>query len=482
MAKSGKGKKKKKEKHDLIYIMNPNCGWCKKSDPVVESLIEKGYEITTLDVTKPEESERANEIKSKYNAQCGTPHFIDAETGNQVCGFREDVLEDWAKGEEIPAPPQPEPRDPGAQQQPQIENVKLEYIWLDGNSPKNIRSKVKYQRMNINMIQGQNIIRMIPPAYFDGSSTQQSGTETSDCMLSPVKAVPNPMDGPGRSGNPVSYIVLCEVLDSDRKPHKTNTRSILQQSMSVLGDKMNDMIIGFEQEYTLTDPITGKPIGWEEYKEGTPPPQGDYYCGVGPNFVKGRKVADIHAQLCNKAGVLIHGTNAEVMLSQWEYQTSPRPVLMAADDVILTRYILQRVAEDMNIAVSYEPKPVHGNWNGSGGHINFSTGHMRSESDIPYMTLLCSGLEKYHDEALIHYGENNDQRLTGEHETSSIHEYTWGEMDRSASVRIPMSTINNDGKGHLEDRRPASNIDPYDAFNYLLTTVSKVTEELLVTV
>ena len=50
--------------------MNPNCGWCKKSDPVVESLIKKGYEITTLDVSKPEEAERANEIKSKSRRPC----------------------------------------------------------------------------------------------------------------------------------------------------------------------------------------------------------------------------------------------------------------------------------------------------------------------------------------------------------------------------------------------------------------------------
>ena len=100
--------KKTAQKHDLLYIMSNSCGWCKKANPIVEELVKEGHKITTLDVMNPDESNRANELKTKYNAQCGTPFFIDAETGNSVCGFREkDVLEKWVKGEEIPKPPQP---------------------------------------------------------------------------------------------------------------------------------------------------------------------------------------------------------------------------------------------------------------------------------------------------------------------------------------------------------------------------------------
>ena len=100
-------------KHDLLYIMSPTCGWCKKADPVVKELVDAGAKITTLDVNNPEDGKRANEVKQKYNAQCGTPFFIDAETGNQICGFREkDVLEKWVNGEEIPKPPQPKSPPP----------------------------------------------------------------------------------------------------------------------------------------------------------------------------------------------------------------------------------------------------------------------------------------------------------------------------------------------------------------------------------
>ena len=54
-------------KHDLLYIMSPTCGWCKKANPVVDELVKDGHKITTLDVMNPDESNRANELKTKYN-------------------------------------------------------------------------------------------------------------------------------------------------------------------------------------------------------------------------------------------------------------------------------------------------------------------------------------------------------------------------------------------------------------------------------
>jgi glutamine synthetase len=58
------------------------------------------------------------------------------------------------------------------------------------------------------------------------------------------------------------------------------------------------------------------------------------------------------------------------------------------------------------------------------------------------------------------YGTDNHLRLTGKHETASIDAFTYGVANRGASVRIPRETEKNQ-KGYFEDRRPASNIDPY---------------------
>ena len=87
--------KKTATKHDLLYIMSPQCGWCKKADPVVAELVKDGVKITTVDITTPEGQARATEVKNKYNAQCGTPLFLDAETGNIKCGFAEKDAESF---------------------------------------------------------------------------------------------------------------------------------------------------------------------------------------------------------------------------------------------------------------------------------------------------------------------------------------------------------------------------------------------------
>ncbi len=66
-----------------------------------------------------------------------------------------------------------------------------------------------------------------------------------------------------------------------------------------------------------------------------------------------------------------------------------------------------------------------------------------------------------HDLHISVYGDNNEKRLTGHHETSSISKFSYGVANRAASIRIPTTTANAHGKGYIEDRRPASNIDPY---------------------
>lgn len=71
------------------------------------------------------------------------------------------------------------------------------------------------------------------------------------------------------------------------------------------------------------------------------------------------------------AGVDFAGTNAEVMPSQWEFQCGPSIGMKAADDIWIARYALWRIAEEYGIVVTFDPKPMEGNWNGAGGHCKF---------------------------------------------------------------------------------------------------------------
>lgn len=142
----------------------------------------------------------------------------------------------------------------------------------------------------------------------------------------------------------------------------------------------------------------------------------------------------------------------------------------------VARYILERVAEVAGLEVNYEPKPVKGDWNGTGCHANFSTKAMREAGG--YEKFILPAMDKLgakHSEHIAAYGEGNEERLTGAHETASIDVFKWGVADRGASIRIGNQTA-ADGYGYLEDRRPAGNVDPYVVSKMLVKTCCDVEE------
>jgi glutamine synthetase len=126
----------------------------------------------------------------------------------------------------------------------------------------------------------------------------------------------------------------------------------------------------------------------------------------------------------------------------------------------LSRFLLHRVAEQFHTGVTFHPKPIPGDWNGSGAHCNYSTNSTRNEGGRAVIDEYINKLKERHAIHVQFYGQDNEQRLTGKHETASIHQFLAGVADRGASVRIPRMT-DRLGKGYLEDRRPASNCDPY---------------------
>jgi glutamine synthetase len=219
---------------------------------------------------------------------------------------------------------------------------------------------------------------------------------------------------------------------------------------------------GIEQEYTFLEEknrFAVKPYGWPDH--GYPGNQGPYYCSVGGNVTFGRSIADAHYKCCLYAGIKISGTNAEVMPGQWEYQVGPCLGIEIGDHLWMSRFLLMRVAEEHGIIVSFEPK-IFTDWNGSGCHTNFSTKTMRAGTGgMKYIDDMMVKFEAKHDVHMKVYGEDNDQRLTGIHETSSFKKFSYGVGNRAASFRIPTQVRHDNGKGYIEDRRPASNIDAY---------------------
>jgi len=322
-----------------------------------------------------------------------------------------------------------------------------EYIWIDGSQPTSrLRAKTKIVPDG-----------MEPPVWgFDGSSTNQAPGNASDCVLNPVRVVQDPVRGKN------NVLVLCEVLTTEMEAHPSNTRAACVETYRKYAH--HEPLFGIEQEYTFFK--DGRPYGFPI--GGYPAPQGGYYCGVGFDEIFGREVVEAHTQACIDAGLSISGTNAEVMIGQWEFQVGPLSTVDVSDELWLARFLLYRIAEEYGLSAHLDPKPVKGDWNGAGAHTNFSTKSMRSSYEP--IVAACEALGKRHDVHITNYGAEIEHRLTGLHETAPWTHFSYGVSDRGASVRIPWM-VAKDGKGYIEDRRPNANMDPYVVTRLVTETV-----------
>jgi len=330
-----------------------------------------------------------------------------------------------------------------------------EYVWLGGENEFRGKTRVLEKILKL---------EEVPLWNYDGSSTKQAEGHDSEVILHPVKIVKDPfVDGD-------NFIVLCETRKPDGTPLENNHRVKAKE----IFDKHLDEKpwFGLEQEYFLVNPTIKYPVGFT--KEGKARPQGPYYCGVGVGNSYGREAVLKHLRYCITAGLTISGINAEVAPGQWEFQIGPVVGIDAGDQLLLARYLLERVCEEFNLVVNYQPKLLQGDWNGSGCHTNFSTKNMREGTEgktgLEYIEEAIEKMAKNHHEDMKVYGDDNHLRMTGKHETASFDKFTHGKANRGASVRIGNDTYKNK-KGYFEDRRPGSNINPYLVTSTIMNTI-----------
>ena len=336
----------------------------------------------------------------------------------------------------------------------QKQTYNLEYIWIGGNNE--LRGKTKVIKIKNNSLS----LSDCPKWNYDGSSTGQATGDDSEVMLHPVRIYKNPFR------NKHSYFVLCQTMNKDGTRHITNTRHVASEIFDKYESEHKPMY-GIEQEFFMIDLNTNKPLGYHSDSETRP--QGPYYCSVGAGNCYGRNIGEEMLEACLRSKLNITGLNFEVAPGQCELQICETGI-KAADDLIILRYILQRVGENHSVRIDLSAKPLSGDWNGSGCHVNFSTQSMRNEGGYQVILDAMPKLESKHKEHIDVYGDDNNLRLTGKHETSSMEEFSYGVANRGASIRIPNSTF-NDKKGYFEDRRPSSSMDPYLVLSKILDTV-----------
>ena len=347
--------------------------------------------------------------------------------------------------------------------------IVAEYIWLDINS--NFRSKTKIFSLD----EGEWWqLQSYPIWNYDGSSTgdiPENKQHATECLLYPVAIYDDPFNI--NTDTRIHMLVFCKnsyiINDKETGVHPLMFNKL--EEMNTILEKEGYQF-GFEQEFFLINPKTGRPFGITEPLAIT---QGDYYCGVGCFNVENRAfLADCQTKLLD-AGIQLTGFNYEVAPSQAEFQVCDYG-LEACYQLLILRYILKRNGELHNIHVSYSNIIYRSNnINNSGCHINISNHKMRTGDEEKYgaeyildkINELGDKTPGSKEEFNNIFGNGNVERLTGELETSKWNHFDWGFGTRNTSIRIPIIVKKNNA-GYFEDRRPGANIDPFSYLNYLL--------------
>ena len=328
----------------------------------------------------------------------------------------------------------------------------LEYVWIGGKGERRSKTRIiNFLIRNVNDI---------PNWTSDGSSTGQADSNgNTEIILVPCKYFLNPLINNNNNNFTCdNYIVLCETFDIDMVALPSNYR---EKAVRVFNKGLHEEPwFGIEQEYIMCHTT-------QENQDICLVSDSRHYCGTQLNNIE-RTIVEEHMRACLYANIKYAGLNSEVTQGQWEYQVGPCEGIDAADHLTIANFLLERIAEKYNVQICYLPK-LFSDKNGSGCHTNFSTYKTRSEDGIQEIRRFMEKLENNHAEHIAVYGENNDKRLTGIHETSSFTQFSYGVGTRNTSVRIP-TLVEKDGCGYFEDRRPAANCDPYQVTAIIFKT------------
>lgn len=345
---------------------------------------------------------------------------------------------------------------------PQHGKVQAEYVWMDSDY---------FDGKSFDLCSKTLTLEKAVSSVDDLPVWHYGGDAGVDIKLVPRKFYRDPF----RPGD--NILVLADTYDepltgSEKEcghPAHFNSRAACAQVMKRAAEMGDDPWFGIEQEYYLLDADNNLPLGWPDATSRPMGPGETFYCSVGATKCVGRDIVEAHYRACLYAGIKIGGTNSEDEPAQWEYQVGPCSGIDCADDLWMSRYILQRICELYGVAVSFHPKPMPGRA-GSGCHTNYSTVSTR-QSPGGYKAIVeqIGNLQARSVEHMKLYGEGNECRLTGNDHTASMSDFSYGVGDRGSSIRINAKVVSQDC-GYYEDRRPAANMDPYLVMGTIVET------------
>ena len=345
----------------------------------------------------------------------------------------------------------------------------LEYIWIDSRG--NLRSKYRtaYPKFESCRDGAYNYIP-VENWNYDQASTHDNDNNDNETTLIPVAYYLNPFFESGRA-----FLILCETYNADGSPTNTNFRHDAEKLFESSTSHYLDPCFRINQEYfIIQSSATTNFVPLNSYE--TQPT--DYYCGVGTPTVTLRRLAEKHYQYCLNAQLKISAISAETVPTQWQFQIGPSSKISASDELWVARYILVKLSEEFGVCICFKPKslPNPSNSTDLRLHTSFSTQETRDphhQNGLKCIYKYIDHLSKKHTEHIRIYGDISNRVRSG----SDFHTFSFAYGDRNSSIFIPKSVLKA-GCGYLEDRRPASDADPYRVTAAIFTTACLSYQEL----
>ncbi len=306
---------------------------------------------------------------------------------------------------------------------------------------------------------------------FDGSSIEGfARIHESDLMAHPD---PNTLAlVPGDSGYK-SARMICDLKTPDGKPFAGDTRHVLSRNLEKAAAKGYTFYVGPEMEFFI----------FKDNQSTGILDHGSYFDASIQE--KGTELRQKSIFALEEMGIQVEYSHHEVAPSQHEIDLRYTDALRMADACLTYRFIIKEVVQEAGYYATFMPKPIFG-VNGSGMHVHqslFKGQHNAFfDPDKPYNLSATgrhylAGLLKHIQEltAVLNQTVNSYKRMVIGYEAPVY--ICWGQMNRSALVRVPRIRVGHETSTRLELRSPDPVANPYLAFAVMLAAGLKGIEE-----
>lgn len=273
---------------------------------------------------------------------------------------------------------------------------------------------------------------------------------------------------PSRGQDHGTARMFCDIRLPDGSPSYADPRFVLKRALRRAGDMGFTFYIHPEIEFFLFQQpvIPGEPP--------VPLDDGGYFdhttLGDGTDFR--RDVITMLEQL----GISVEYSHHEGAPGQHEIDLRYADALTMADNIMTFRVVVQEVAVSQGIRASFMPKPFTQHpGSGMHSHMSLFEGDNNAFHDAADEFALSKTAKHFIAGILRHSPEitavtnqwvNSYKRLAGGGEAPSY--ICWGRSNRSALVRVPMTTPGKVSSSRVEYRAIDSACNPYLAYALLL--------------